>query len=655
MNNVHAHSEYWLTRDWLQTMPPRESPEFAMRMAGLRRSTADFVKIICGKDIPVKFSSGKQSYTDGSKIVVISAVTDPEKIDIMVGLALHEASHILLTQKLFEFAQTYYPNPVQNKITASGKLFSEYERLETLNPALGLTHQQIHNFVHLMVNFLEDRRIDSWMYQRIGGYRPYYDAMYEHYFFSPLIEEALVHPEYRKPYLRCYEMHIINMMNKLADINALPGLDMIHRVIDIQNIRRYDTGLTYTAQFIPQIVQDAIRIAEIVFVNAIPGEPEDVFEQGDEGEDGEEENENELENWDMDERQSDQTKMGKGRKLSAKEVIEALERQKTFTIGEIEKSELPGEVGKLMDQLESAGAKCKSVGDGLWKKPKAIVYQRVDETIVKSDLFPFGGSSKHATSQEAIRKGTQMGNALAYRIRVLQDEYLLKFNRQNHGKLDKKAIHTLGYGGENAFMLDQIVRMKPVYVHLTIDASGSMQGSRWQHALTLAISLAVAASKTRNMDVCISIRAGIGYGRHSSGEELVGIAVIYDSRKDKVQKIAQVFPYLHVAGGTPEGLSFEAIMDQIVLNQKEEVRKYFVNLSDGEPAFHGYGGESGVDHTRRQVDTIRRSGVKVLSYFVGDSYAQVDFRTMYGKDAAFIQPDSIPDIARTLNRLFMEE
>jgi hypothetical protein len=653
MNTPHAHSEYWLTRDWLKTMPHRESPEFAMRMASLRRSTADFVKIICGKDIPVKFSSGKQSYTDGSNIVVISAVTEPEKIDIMVGLALHEASHVLLSQKLFEFAQFYYPNPTQNKITASGKLLTEYQRLEKLNPTLGLTADQVHQFVHLMTNFLEDRRIDSWMYGRIGGYRPYYDAMYENYFFSPVIERALVHPEYRKPYMRCYEMHIINMMNKLADPTALPGLDMIHRVIDIRNIRRYDKGLSFSASSIPQIVQDAIRIAEIVFANAIPGEPEDVLGQDEEGE-GEE---SELDNMDMGNGTGQKGKMvpGRGRKLSAKEVAEALEKQKAFTNGEIDKSELPGEVGKLMDQLESAGAKCKSVGDGLWKKPKAIVYQRVDETIAKSDLFPFGGHSKNSYSQEAVRKGTQMGNALAYRIRVLQDEYLLKFNRQNHGKLDKKALHTLGYGGENAFMLDQIIRMKPVYVHLTIDASGSMQGYRWKHAMTLAISLAVAASKTRNMDVCISIRAGIGYGRYASGEELVGVAVIYDSRVDKVQKIAQVFPYLHTAGGTPEGLSFEAIMDKIVLNQKEEVRKYFVNLSDGEPAFHGYGGESGVNHTRKQVEGIRRLGVKVLSYFVGDGYAEGDFRTMYGKDAVFIQPDSIPEIARTLNRLFMEE
>jgi nitric oxide reductase activation protein len=309
----------------------------------------------------------------------------------------------------------------------------------------------------------------------------------------------------------------------------------------------------------------------------------------------------------------------------------------------------------MMDQLESAGAKCKTVGDGLWKKPTAIVYHRVDETIVRDSLFPFGGPNRTQTSVDAVNSGTQMGHALAYRIRVMQDEYLLKFNRQNHGKLDKRALAGFGYGAENGFMLDQIVRMKPVFVHLTIDASGSMSGYRWKNALMLAVSLAVAASKTRNMDVSISIRAGIGFTSRSNSDETVGIAIIYDSRKDSIQKIRSVFPYLHVAGATPEGLAFEAIMEQIVHNQKEQVRKFFVNLSDGEPAFYGYGGASGVDHTRKQVNKIRASGTRVLSYFVGDSYAEGDFRTMYGKDAAFIQPDSIPEIARTLNKMFMEE
>ncbi|MFN9901950.1 MAG: hypothetical protein ACK55Z_24845, partial [bacterium] len=46
--------------------------------------------------IEVAFSSGKDSYTDGKK-VVIAAEDDSKYFDSMVGLALHEGSHCLLS------------------------------------------------------------------------------------------------------------------------------------------------------------------------------------------------------------------------------------------------------------------------------------------------------------------------------------------------------------------------------------------------------------------------------------------------------------------------------------------------------------------------------------------------------------------------------
>ena len=40
-------------------------------------------------------------------------------------------------------------------------------------------------------------------------------------------------------------------------------------------------------------------------------------------------------------------------------------------------------------------------------------------------------------------------------------------------------------------------------------------------------------------------------------------AIAYDSRKDSLVKIKELFPYLNCGGLTPEGLCFDAIKDMI--------------------------------------------------------------------------------------------
>jgi nitric oxide reductase activation protein len=112
-------------------------------------------------------------------------------------------------------------------------------------------------------------------------------------------------------------------------------------------------------------------------------------------------------------------------------------------------------------------------------------------------------------------------------------------------------------------------------------------------------------------------------------------------------------------------------MDDIISRTGNE-RKYFINLSDGQPAFSSYNrggfyysGEPALAHTARQVQLMRDAGVKVLSYFISynastygsygsSGYDQSAFKTMYGQDASFIDPKSIPSIAMTLNKLFLE-
>ena len=77
-----------------------------------------------------------------------------------------------------------------------------------------------------------------------------------------------------------------------------------------------------------------------------------------------------------------------------------------------------------------------------------------------------------------------------------------------------------------------------------------------------------------------------------------------------------------------------------------------------------YQDELGVEHTKSQVDKIRRHGVQILSYFIDSKYngknkvnendpLRHNFRRMYGKTSKFIRVDSVVELANTINQLFL--
>src|SRR4051812_19410923 len=109
MSTQQSHSSYWLDRQTINALQMvriypsyKTSPEYIMRLSGVRRAIANFVRIVAGRDIPVHFSTGKKSFAATNKadeeVIVISATDDPDLFDANVGTALHEAAHMLLSK-----------------------------------------------------------------------------------------------------------------------------------------------------------------------------------------------------------------------------------------------------------------------------------------------------------------------------------------------------------------------------------------------------------------------------------------------------------------------------------------------------------------------------------------------------------------------------
>ena len=73
-----------------------DKSESAMHKAALLRAVSNFVNIVTGESIPVKFNTRDASYTDGKQVVIAGNISD-KNFDHTVGLALHEGSHCKLT------------------------------------------------------------------------------------------------------------------------------------------------------------------------------------------------------------------------------------------------------------------------------------------------------------------------------------------------------------------------------------------------------------------------------------------------------------------------------------------------------------------------------------------------------------------------------
>src|SRR6056300_748479 len=227
----YGNSSYWL-KDWedddivVDTMSDVEKKSHDLyKLAASKRAISNFVNIVTNDSIPVKFNQRGDSYTDGKSVVIGSNVVEPKDFDIAVGLALHEGSHIKLTN--FDHLKDIF-NLVPQHIKD------------------GAIKKGITNSVSVIKdlwNVVEDRRIDRFVFDSAPGYRDYYRAMYDKYFNDRLIDKALLSDEHTEECVDSYMFRIINLHNKNTDLTALKGLREIYKTIGLGSINRLKNSL----------------------------------------------------------------------------------------------------------------------------------------------------------------------------------------------------------------------------------------------------------------------------------------------------------------------------------------------------------------------------------------------------------------------------
>jgi hypothetical protein len=748
-----THSDFWLDKDQIDQYIPDEEKESSkanfsidlIQLAAYRKVISNFVSILTGQNIPVQFfTNNDRNSTDGKTVWLSSSIRKKSDFDWSVGLALHEGSHVIksdfnVLKTMFARIPLPLPQPLKDKAKAKH-----------------ITNEQLAYLCKWVLNVVEDRYVDSYIYNEAPGYRGYYRAMYKKLWNSEEVSKVLESDMYRLPNLSAYEYRVINLTNPSTNLLALPGLVKIAELLNLQDIFRLTTTkerLEVSLQIVEVIIDNLGKQVEDEEENSskatikkfhdvlseyfdLPNDKNKTKGQGKGKTDEEDDEENNdgsdgigVDGETVDDSNSECVEpkeeidnniepddVGDTKDFTDKQVEKIksdFDKQKQslkHDYSDIKESVSVGEKS-LLEVIEKYGIILMPTGFGMGSSlpgdytqaaVDCIVVQKLTRELIESGqkIFPMAAIEKvpgqpfEAPKEytEAVNRGFIIGKSLGKKLQVRGEINIIKFIRKISGKIERRLLHGIGAGLEDVFNKTIIERYNRCRLHISIDASSSMScPTKWIPTLTCVTSICVAASMVDNLSISVSFRC-----THylSDGVELPYIVLAYDSTKDKIQKVRSIFPFLRAYGCTPEGLAFEAVMDEFIIGKKSDGQdNYFLNISDGEPFYElrettnkyrssfSYQGEPAALHTKRQVDKIRASDVKVLSYFIksdellnGLNYGilaptiqvvpmtqdygstlKSQFQRMYGKDSQFIDVTNVMDIAKTMNKLFLSK
>ena len=684
------YDDYNTSYDYLDTYSDMDSTKLEAfkktndlyKLSATRRAIANFVQIVTQKNIPVTFASKSSSQTDGKQVILSADVND--NFDVSVGLALHEGSHIVLSDfKLLEemgkawqevdWAHISYENSIADpafsidykidRLLSNLKYYAGFKEMYLSTGKVGsygrLTYE-VNGLIGNLTNWIEDRRIDYHIFTTAPGYRDYYTSMYDYYFNDKVITKGVISDEYTDENFESYMFRIINLHNEKTDLSKLKGLRAIYRMIDLKNIGRLKS------------TEDAFMLAINVMSEILKYVPisESESEQSN-GENGEQSNDSNGEEGqgggqsgdeksdeqggvnassegiegeesdsdsDSDSQSSDSDTNGKPTKSASKQLSNKFQKQKDFLNNKVRKKKLQkGELVKL-ENINESGTEMVRVGNEyvdergrpIGKGVDCIVVKNLTEALINDELFPFSSldwSTKKAYrwAEEEVKSGVVLGTMLGKKLQVRNESRETIYSRLTKGKIDGRMIASLGYDNSNVFYTREVDQYKKANLHISIDYSGSMSGEKLRKAVTSTVAIVKACEMARNINVQVSIRS-----TDSSYGGLPYIALVHDSTKKSFKEFCKNMSILQANNTTPEGLCFEAIQKQLIPSNNDS-DSYFLNFSDGEPCFSinrnddeiNYGGMAAAKHTRKQINKMQEAGIKTLSYFISDYHGDV--------------------------------
>ncbi len=593
-----------ISKFWLKKNIDNKEKFNLIELAHTQRAISNFVKILTKEEIPVEFFENNkgESMTDGKKIAISSTI-NMHNIDSVVGLALHEGAHCKHTD-------FYVLKKIANRLLEGNLMGGR-------------------RWIEMLLNFIEDRRIDNLVYHNAPGYQDYYRAMYNRYYYSKTVDQGLKGKEYREENWESYMFRIINMFNKNANPTALKILPTIYKAVDLKNIGR----LTCTKHSL----ELAIKIYQLLAMH-FALHPKDKHQI------------------------QENRKGAKQNKTSKEEIKKAFSKQENYLKGQTPKTSLSKKETKQVEAIGKSNIKIKDVKVLDTSCPVHVI-EGMTPALIESNLYGIF-SINDLKFRQQVEDGINIGKKLLRKLQVRNEQITLASKRLKSGKIDPRRIYAANFEDDLFYKIDR-ANYKPISLHVSIDGSGSMEGTKWWQVLTNTIALGYVALKMDNIDLTISIRtSGKNPNLSSQTAQIPLLILAFDSKKHTLRDLKRL-AYYKCNGLTPEGMCLNAL-NKYIPNSSYYLDSYLINMSDGYPTFEmgkdlNYRGEEAILDTAKSVKNIKKKGVKILSYFIKSSTTETkskelneNFQIMYGKGASFIDPKNVNEVTKTLNSLFLE-
>lgn len=539
----------------------------------VQKGITNFVKILTGKNIPVQYATSGDSMTDGEVVYIASNIKE-DTIDYTVGLALHEASHVLLT----DFA------------------FLNQENGKLLEVKYNIPKEDVNN-VFTLINFVEDKRIDNFVYSTAPGYQFYYEELYRKSFYNDIVDRGLKENIHKTPTWNAYLFRIINIFNVNSNLDALPGLK------EIRNL------LTYKCINSMNCTQDAVEVAIKIY--------------------------NIIKPFIQKEEEDDKKDTGLRKSLN-----KHLDRQKNFINANYRKKRVHKQLQKDINDLANSNFKVEETRIG----------NNIFRTLI-TDKWEKYFTSPHSFMSNSVDQGFILGKKLLSKLKNLNTENSDVLNNLIKGKLDSHKLHQAKFS-ENLFSRTEKERYKNTFIHISIDLSGSMQGNKINKTIQTTVALAYVACYLDNFDVEISVRG-------TEGDTPI-LGYVFNSKAHSakyLRKLNKISPNGH----TPEGICLEQVLKNTpspthdtnvyLLNisdgmpgmpgtdtrdMVEHTRKIINKFKKNNIGVLSY--------------FIHSIG---LGYESINDYIQDNFEKMYGNTAQFIDINNVNSIAKTINNLLV--
>lgn len=543
------------------------------------------------KDMKVQITSDLNTHCDKDAAVKVSTkvfdderLTNGDKLDVFLGLTIHEGCHILHTD------------------------FSKFSH---------------HPVIQTIQNILEDERIETKLCETRGGFSNFLEAT-KYYYFDLLNEKV----KSGTPFDRIMNtfMKVIRYPKTLSEADIVEFYPYLVRIKDIFNKYEMDStkATLEMASEIYEVIKDFYKDEEKKDEDKKPESDSDESGAGGDGNSSEQQEQQQNEKEDKEDEKSEGN--GETEKNEQKEDKggKPKETPEDSESGDVE-NETPTDESKTENPISDKDIEDKILSDSkelreniVSAEHKLDTYNDVSATINKNthlfglleDGQAFDGDKVffsrkkddqaiYKLSYERVRKYVPM---ISKHLTTHCREYQLTSKSMRSGVLDTSRLAEAYQGVETVYLRHQKVSTKGVCVCILIDESGSMRyGGREESARDAAVLINEAVKGTSNVELFI-----YGHTADTRGSGSTEISVYRE--KDYAPKFA-----LGSSKATYEnrdGTAILAVAKRVRSMTKNNVLMFVI--SDGEPCAESYYGYKAKAHTKEAIKKVEKMGFGVV-------------------------------------------